>query len=94
MNSMLEFFQALVQANIPELGYRKLVSIFCQSVQKQQLHKHAYHSLAKCAAALTIAWDEEAHAVVEELLSNVEYPMSDDRHIFALLVIGEMGRHM
>ncbi|KAJ8684120.1 hypothetical protein QAD02_019912 [Eretmocerus hayati] len=95
LNSMLEFFQALVQAGIPGLGYRELLSMLVAPVnQTQQLHKQAYHSLAKCAAALTITWHQEAHGVVENFLKDVQGQQSDARHIFALLVIGEIGRHV
>lgn len=63
-------------------------------VNVPQLHKQAYHSLAKCAAALTIMCQEEAVGVVEQFLKDVQNPQSDARHIFALLVIGEIGRHV
>ncbi|XP_033207231.1 cullin-associated NEDD8-dissociated protein 1 isoform X2 [Belonocnema kinseyi] len=94
LNSMLEFFQALVQAGIPGLGYRELLSILVAPVNIPQLHKQAYHSLAKCAAALTIMWQQEALGVVEQFLKDVQSPQSDARHIFALFVIGEIGRHV
>lgn len=94
---MLEFFQALVQARIPSLGYRELLSMLVAPVSQPQtsvLHKQAYHSLAKCAAALTITWHQEAQGVVEQFLKDVQNPHSDSQHIFALLVIGEIGRHV
>ncbi|KAF3429218.1 LOW QUALITY PROTEIN: hypothetical protein E2986_00011 [Frieseomelitta varia] len=94
LNSMLEFFQALVQADIPGLGYRELLSMLLAPVSQSVLHKQAYHSLAKCAAALTITWHQEAQAVVEQFLKDVQNPQSDAQHIFALLVIGEIGRHV
>ena len=31
LNSMLEFFQALVQADIPGLGYRELLNVISSS---------------------------------------------------------------
>ncbi|XP_076759288.1 cullin-associated and neddylation-dissociated 1 isoform X1 [Xylocopa sonorina] len=94
LNSMLEFFQALVQADIPGLGYRELLSMLLAPVSQAVLHKQAYHSLAKCAAALTITWHQEAQAVVEQFLKDVQSPQCDAQHIFALLVIGEIGRHV
>ena len=54
----------------------------------------AFHSLAKCVAALTVTWQQEALTVVEQFLRDVQNPRSDAQHIFALLVIGEIGRHM
>ncbi|XP_012274263.1 cullin-associated NEDD8-dissociated protein 1 [Orussus abietinus] len=94
LNSMLEFFQALVQADIPGLGYRELLSMLVAPVAQSVLHKQAYHSLAKCAAALTITWHQEAQCVVEQFLKDVQNPQNDAQHIFALLVIGEIGRHV
>ncbi|XP_063993301.1 cullin-associated NEDD8-dissociated protein 1 [Diachasmimorpha longicaudata] len=92
--AMLEFFQALVQAGIPGLGYRDLLAMLVAPVTNSVLHKQAYHSLAKCAAALTITWQQEAHGVVEQFIKNVQDPASDSQHIFALLVIGEIGKHV
>ncbi|XP_058803044.1 cullin-associated NEDD8-dissociated protein 1 [Phymastichus coffea] len=97
LTSMLEFFQALVHAGIPGLRYRDLLQMLVSPVnqtQVQQLHKQAYHSLAKCTAALTITRQQEAMGVVEEFLKDVKNQQSDSRHIFALLVIGEIGRHV
>lgn len=96
LNSMLEFFQALVQAGIPKLGYKELLNLLVGPVSQsqQQLHKQAYHSLAKCAAALTITWQDEALAVVQQFTADVQQQGNDAQHIFALFVIGEIGRHV
>ncbi|XP_014297197.1 cullin-associated NEDD8-dissociated protein 1 [Microplitis demolitor] len=94
LSAMLEFFQALVQADIPGVGYQELLSMLIEPVNKSVLHKQAYHSLAKCAAALTITWQQEAHGVVEQFIKNVQHPQNDAQHIFALLVIGEIGKHV
>ena len=91
---MLEFFEALVQAGLPNLSYRELLSMLVSPVSLTVLHKQAYHSLAKCAAALTITWHHEAQSVVETFMKDIQNPPSDARHIFALLVIGEIGRHV
>ncbi|XP_014219728.1 cullin-associated NEDD8-dissociated protein 1 [Copidosoma floridanum] len=93
LTSMLEFFQALVQANVPNLGFRELLRMLIEPVSTETLHKQAYLSLAKCTAALTIAKPEEAMVVVQEFLKDVNVKTPDARHIFALLVIGEIGRH-
>ncbi|XP_011059452.1 PREDICTED: cullin-associated NEDD8-dissociated protein 1-like [Acromyrmex echinatior] len=71
---MLEFFQALVQANLPELGYRDLLSMLIVSVTSSLLHEQAYHSLAKYAATLTIPWHNEAQCIVQQLLKDVQNP--------------------
>lgn len=59
-----------------------------------RLMLQAFHSLAKCVAALTVTWKPEAIVVVEQFLADVNSQRSDSQHIFALLVIGEIGRHM
>lgn len=102
LNSMLEFFQALVKAGLPGLGYRDLLAMLVVPVTQGAgaagsmpvLHKQAFHSLAKCVAALTVTWQQEALNVVEQFLRDVQNPRNDAQHIFALLVIGEIGRHI
>ncbi|XP_026279732.1 cullin-associated NEDD8-dissociated protein 1 isoform X2 [Frankliniella occidentalis] len=104
LSSMLEFFQALVAANLPGLGYRDLLQLLMAPITVNSssptvsatptLHKQAFHSLAKCVAALTVTWKPEAIMVVEQFLGDVNGQRSDSQHIFALLVIGEIGRHI
>lgn len=94
LQSMLEFFQALVQANMPGLGYRELLDMLIAPISQSVLHKQAYHSLAKCAAALTIIWPDEAYSVVGKFLINVQNSQNDAQQIFALFVIGEIGKHV
>ena len=124
LSSMLEFFQALVAANLPGLGYRDLLQLLMAPITVNSssptvantptLHKQvntirilssnlkksfrcltfysslifqAFHSLAKCVAALTVTWKPEAILVVEQFLADVNSQRSDSQHIFALLVI-------
>ncbi|XP_034943385.1 cullin-associated NEDD8-dissociated protein 1 [Chelonus insularis] len=95
LNAMLDLFQALVKADIPEIGYKQLLSMLIAPVNQSLLHKQAYHSLAKCAAALTITCqEEEAYQVVEQFIRDVQNSKNDAQHIFALLVIGEIGKHV
>lgn len=104
LNSMLEFFQALVKAGLPGLEYRDLLAMLVAPVTQSNmgggaspvpvLHKQAFHSLAKCVAALTITWKQEALSVVEQFMRDIQNPRNDAQHIFALLIIGEIGRHI
>lgn len=99
LSSMLDFFEALVKAGLAGLGFRDLLTMLVAPVTQSSLnvpalHKQAFHSLAKCVAALTITWQQEALTVVEQFLQDVQSPQSDAQHIFALLVIGEIGRHI
>lgn len=58
------------------------------------LHKQAYHSLAKCIAALTLQVPEEAIPVATEFLKEIQNRRSDSHLVFYLLTIGEIGRHL
>lgn len=96
----LEFFQALVQANIQGLSYRHILEMLMQPVNKQlqqpvgyTLHKQAFHSLAKCVAALTLQVPAEALPVARDLLHNIQNPRTDSHLVFYLLAVGEIGRH-
>lgn len=98
LQSMLDLFQALVVAGLPGLGYRELLAMLVAPVTAldgQVLHKQAYHSLAKCVAALTAQFPEEALSVAQRFLDDIQHhPTNDSHFIFALLVLGEIGRHM
>ncbi|KAL7044413.1 hypothetical protein ACKWTF_001908 [Chironomus riparius] len=92
----LNLFQALVQANLPGLTYRHLLNMLMQPVmdlQQHQLHKQAYHSLAKCIAALTLQMPSEAVPIASEFLMGIQQRRSDYHLIFYLLTIGEIGRY-
>lgn len=97
LNCTLNLFQALVQANLPGLSYRHLLNMLMHPVHNQQqghpLHKQAYHSLAKCIAALTLQVPNEAVAVAREFLREIQNRRSDIHLVFYLLTIGEIGRH-
>lgn len=90
----LNLFQALVQANLPGLTYRHLLAMLMQPVHNPQgqLHKQAYHSLAKCIAALTLQMPTEAIPIANEFLAEIQNRRSDLHLVFYLLTIGEIGR--
>lgn len=54
----------------------------------------AFHSLAKCVAAIMVTRQQEAVGVVNTFLGDIQNPRSDPQHMFALLVVGEIGRHI
>ncbi|KAL8589567.1 hypothetical protein ACOMHN_015951 [Nucella lapillus] len=59
------------------------------------IHRQAFHSIAKCVAALTVISPTEASNVVTQFVSDVKNPKSTESiTLFALLAIGEIGRHM
>jgi cullin-associated NEDD8-dissociated protein 1 len=79
------------------LSYRHLLKMLVAPVHNQQpghqqLHKQAFHSLAKCIAALTQQVPNEAVPVATEFLNEIR--RSDAHMVFYLLTIGEIGRHL
>lgn len=91
---MLDFFQALVKCNRPEVTYKDLLQMLLYPISSNQpgLHKQAFYSLAKCAAAITVSCPNHAIPVVQQFIHDIQNAKSDSQHIFALLVIGEIGR--
>lgn len=99
----LNLFQALVLAKLPGLGYRQLLDMLKQPVVQATttgtaagapLHKQAYHSLAKCVAALILQVQNEAIPLASDLLVDIQKRLSDSHLVFSLLTIGEIGRHL
>ncbi|KAM7353038.1 cullin-associated and neddylation-dissociated 1 isoform 1-T1 [Cochliomyia hominivorax] len=103
-----DLFQALVRTNLPGLDYHSLLEKLMEPVLiepisngvfpntgNDQLHKQAYHSLAKCVAALTQQCPNEAIPLATQLLGDLQKRTSigDAQLIFCLLAIGEIGRH-
>ncbi|KAH8397595.1 hypothetical protein KR215_000143 [Drosophila sulfurigaster] len=102
----LELFQALVQAQLSGLDYHSLVSKLMEPVltgsdpagknpsEQLQLHKQAYHSSAKCIAALTQQCPQVATPLATQLMAELQKRDNKDTQIiFCLLTIGEIGRH-
>lgn len=91
---MLEFFQALVKCNLPDVTYKDLLQMLLYPISSNQtgLHKQAYYSLAKCVAAITVTCPNHALPAVQQFIHDIQHARNDSQHIFALLVIGEIGR--
>ncbi|XP_077989699.1 cullin-associated NEDD8-dissociated protein 1-like isoform X1 [Glandiceps talaboti] len=106
LHAMLEFFQALVATGSPKMGFRELLQMLISPVYKPSqatqpmnspfaVHKQAFHSIAKCVAALTITCSGEGSGVVVQFVSDVKNPKSTDSiRLFALLALGEIGKHV
>lgn len=97
-----ELFKALVQTNLPGLDYQSLLKKLMEpvvtvtpTVVHDQLHKQAYHSLARCVAALTQQCPNEAIPLATQLLGDLQKRSSigDTQLVFCLLAIGEIGRY-
>lgn len=107
LQALLEFLQAVVQLGINKLGFRDLLQMLIMPIynpaQHQQpsptslptIHKQAFHSIAKCVAALTTMSPTEASNVVSQFVSDIKNPKSSESiQLFALLALGEIGRHI
>nr|CAG4643698.1 EOG090X00HY [Lepidurus arcticus] len=94
LSSLLEFLQALVAAHLPGLGYRELLTMFVSMVSQGNLHKQAFYSLAQSVAALAVTQGKEASQLVRQLVQDAQKPRTDAQHIFSLLAIGEIGKHI
>lgn len=100
LQSMLDFFKSLVKCNLPGASYDYLLKLLLvpvtslRSNQAATLHKQAFYSLAKCVAAITVACQSQALPVITQFVSEIQTAKSDSQQIFALLVVGEIGRKM
>lgn len=100
LTCMMNFFRTLVDANLPNLGYRNLLQHLTQLVSqaRTQLHKQVYHSVAKCIAAITLQAQNEALNVATHFTIEIHQHWQNARNdhllVFCLLTIGEIGRHL
>ncbi|XP_052763076.1 cullin-associated NEDD8-dissociated protein 1-like [Mya arenaria] len=98
--AMLEFFQAIV--GLPKLGFKDLLQMLIKPIYNPvshstpfSIHKQAFHSIAKCVAALTVMSPSEATNVVNQFISDVKNPKSTESiRLFSLLALGEVGKHL
>ncbi|XP_053203172.1 cullin-associated NEDD8-dissociated protein 1-like [Panonychus citri] len=104
LQSVLEFFQALVRSGFPGLDYYTLVNqlnspIYMMNQQGEQLHpplhKQAYHSIAKCIASISIIDHKRSIKAVRHFIRDIENSgHSPSIQMFALLTIGEIGKNV
>ena len=97
LKAMQDLFEAIVRAELPGLGYQDLLNHLLAplvSPQAANIHKQAYHSMAKCVSALTLSHSNEAMTVVNRFLLDITSPRSATVQSFSLLAIGEIGKHI
>ncbi|XP_051551016.1 cullin-associated NEDD8-dissociated protein 1-like [Myxocyprinus asiaticus] len=101
LNSILEFFQALVGTKASNMSYNDLLKALkgpyyeAKSFDSMSVHKQSYYSVAKCVAALSTACPKEASVVVTNLIQEVKNPKkSEPVKILSLLCLGEIGHYM
>uniref|UniRef100_A0A2C9JF10 TATA-binding protein interacting (TIP20) domain-containing protein n=1 Tax=Biomphalaria glabrata TaxID=6526 RepID=A0A2C9JF10_BIOGL len=100
LNAVLEFFRALIALSLPKLGFRDLLQMLILPVYDTRLtsgpiHRQAYHSIARCVAALTEMSPIEASNVVAQFVSDIKNPKSTEHIVlFSLLALGEIGKNI
>ncbi|NWT03941.1 CAND1 protein, partial [Mionectes macconnelli] len=102
LNAIIDFFQALVLLKTASTGYPELLKQLTAPVYSSgsagaalPLHKQAYHSVAKCVAALSSACPKEAPGTVSQFVRDVKSPTSSPAvQVLAFLSLAEMGRTM
>uniref|UniRef100_A0A3Q3XQ67 TATA-binding protein interacting (TIP20) domain-containing protein n=1 Tax=Mola mola TaxID=94237 RepID=A0A3Q3XQ67_MOLML len=95
-----DFLQALVLSKTANLGYSQLLKSLTDpflrppsSADSTVIHRHSYHSVARCVAALCSACPRETPGTVSGLLQEVKNPRApDSARVLALLCLGEVGR--
>uniref|UniRef100_A0A803VTQ0 TATA-binding protein interacting (TIP20) domain-containing protein n=1 Tax=Ficedula albicollis TaxID=59894 RepID=A0A803VTQ0_FICAL len=100
LNAIIDFFQALVLTRTAAVGYPELVKqltapIYCPGPAGAALtlHKQAFHSVARCVAALCSACPKEAPATVTQFVQDVKSPKSSPAvQVLAFLFLAEVGR--
>ncbi|XP_045528099.1 cullin-associated NEDD8-dissociated protein 1 [Pieris brassicae] len=104
LKAMVGVLSALVDADVPGCSRRELLALLVAPVHRNTDHnatahhiKQAYHSLAKCVAAVVVGGGSaggEALQTTRAFLRDAADPPSDTVHMFALLAIAEIGRHL
>ncbi|CAH1121972.1 unnamed protein product [Ceutorhynchus assimilis] len=93
LQAMLDFFKALVKCNLPGLSYDHLLRLLITPITQLStnpsatLHKQAFYSLAKCVAAIF-------SPDIPHFINEIQNITNDSQQIFALLVVGEIGREV
>ncbi|XP_020647066.2 cullin-associated NEDD8-dissociated protein 1 [Pogona vitticeps] len=100
LNAIVDFFQALVVTKTVNMSYAELMKQLTSPIYSSSpagmsvnLHKQAYHSVAKCVAALSSVCPKEAPGVVSQFVQDVKNPKSSAAvKMLAFLCLAEIGR--
>ncbi|CAH2050248.1 unnamed protein product, partial [Iphiclides podalirius] len=101
LKAMLGVLSALVSADVAGCSRRELLALLVAPVHRVHEHnasahhiKQAFHSLAKCVAAVVVEGGSDALDVVRGFMRDAAHPPSDAQHMFALLALAEIGRRL
>ncbi|XP_032997027.1 cullin-associated NEDD8-dissociated protein 1-like [Lacerta agilis] len=100
LKAIVDFFQALVATKTVNMSYAELMKQLTSPIYTSSpggasanLHKQAYHSVAKCVAALSSVCPKEAPGVVNQFIQDVKNPKSSAAvKMLAFLSLAEIGR--
>uniref|UniRef100_A0A670I7M7 Cullin associated and neddylation dissociated 2 (putative) n=1 Tax=Podarcis muralis TaxID=64176 RepID=A0A670I7M7_PODMU len=100
LKAIVDFFQALVVTKTVNMSYAELMKQLTSPIYSSSpsgasanLHKQAYHSVAKCVAALSSVCPKEAPGVVNQFIQDVKNPKSSAAvKMLAFLSLAEIGR--
>ncbi|XP_075430782.1 cullin-associated NEDD8-dissociated protein 1-like isoform X3 [Ascaphus truei] len=97
LSSIQSFFRVLVLSRTPHLGYAELLKQLTGPVHSSgpgaTPHKQAFHSVAKCVAALAGACPKESAASVTQFIQDAKSPrVGDPVKVLAFLALAEIGR--
>ncbi|XP_026534350.1 cullin-associated NEDD8-dissociated protein 1-like [Notechis scutatus] len=97
LNAIVDFFQALVLIKAVHMSYADLMKqltspIYSSSGVSTTLHKQAFHSVAKCVAALSSVCPKEIPGLVSLFIQDVKNPKSTTAvKMLAFLSLAEIG---
>ncbi|KAM4722005.1 cullin-associated NEDD8-dissociated protein 1-like [Rhinophrynus dorsalis] len=94
LTSILSFLRALVLSHTPHMGYTDLLKQLTGPIYSggPTLHKQAFHSVAKCVAALASACPKESNASVTQFIQDAKSSrVGDPVKVLAFLALAEIG---
>ncbi|XP_053325783.1 cullin-associated NEDD8-dissociated protein 1-like [Spea bombifrons] len=95
LTSILSFLRTVVTSRTPHLGYTELLKQLTGPIYSSgsALHKQAFHSVAKCVAALASACPKESAASINQFIQDAKSPrVGDPVKVLSFLALAEIGR--
>ncbi|XP_020625713.1 cullin-associated NEDD8-dissociated protein 1-like [Orbicella faveolata] len=102
LNATLTLLTELVMSGMKGMGFKDLFQMLVSPIyssshgnQQTVIHKQAFHSIAKCVAALAMSCPSDGQSVVNQFVKDIQSAkVSDPVRLFSLLSLGEIGRHI
>ncbi|CAH3188697.1 unnamed protein product, partial [Porites evermanni] len=102
LSATLTLLTELVLSGMKGMAFKDLFQMLVSPIyssthgnQQVVIHKQAYHSIAKCVAALAMSCPADRQSVVNQFVKDIQSAkVSDPVRLFSLLSLGEIGRHI